>query len=67
MIGELVACNLVGGLQLVNCLTFRHQRFVGAVSHISIDQTAKSSRGVVVSSEGGVLAVLNPRDGSIRK
>lgn len=43
----------------------RHQQYVGPVSYISVDPSAKSSRGVVVASERGVLAVLDPHDGSI--
>ena len=38
---------------------------MGAVSYVSVDQSAKSSKGVVVASETGVLAVLSPNDGSI--
>ena len=44
----------------------RHHSYVGAVSYISIDQSAKNSRGVVVASEEGLLAVLSPQDGIIR-
>ena len=40
---------------------------MGGVSYVSVDQSAKSSRGVVVASETGVLAVLSPNDGSISK
>ena len=38
---------------------------MGGVSYISVDQSAKNYRGVVVASESGVLAVLAPSDGSI--
>ncbi len=44
----------------------RHHRYVGEVSYISIDPSAKSTRGVVVASETGVLAVLDPHYGDIR-
>ena len=40
---------------------------MGGVSYISVDQSAKSYRGVVVASESGVLAVLAPSEGSISK
>ena len=48
-------------------LGFRHQEYVGGVSYVSVDQSAKSNRGIVVASEKGVLAVLSPGDGSISK
>lgn len=38
---------------------------MGEVSFVSVDQSAKSNRGLVVASETGVLAVLSPHDGSI--
>ena len=38
---------------------------MGAVSYISVDQSPRSGRGVVVASETGVLAVLDPQDGSL--
>ena len=40
---------------------------MGGVSYISVDQSAKNYRGVVVASESGVLAVLTPSDDSISK
>lgn len=45
----------------------RHHKYVGSVSYISVDPSAKSSRGVVVASETGVLAVLDAEDGGMRK
>ena len=38
---------------------------MGPVSYISVDPSARSSRGVVVASELGMLAVLDPHDGSV--
>jgi len=46
-------------------LGYRRQEYVGGVSYVSVDQSAKSNRGIVVASEKGVLAVLSPGDGSI--
>ncbi len=40
---------------------------MGRVSYVSVDQSARRNKGVVVASEDGVLAVLNSQDGSIRK
>ena len=38
---------------------------MGPVSYISVEPSARSTRGIVVASETGVLAVLDPEDGSI--
>lgn len=44
----------------------RHQEHVGSVSYVSVDYGASGSgRGVVVASEAGMLAVLDPGDGSV--
>lgn len=41
------------------------RQYIGSVSYISVDQSARSVRGVVAASEKGVLAVLDPHDGSL--
>ena len=43
----------------------RHRRYVGPVSYISQDQSAKGNRAVVVASENGVLAAINPSSGKL--
>lgn len=48
-----------------NVILKRHQRYVGPVSYISLEYTAKSSRPVVVASESGVLAAVEPRNGDL--
>lgn len=40
---------------------------MGTVSYISVDQSAKGNRGVVVGSNTGVLGVLDPHDGTLRE
>lgn len=40
---------------------------MGTVSYISVDQSAKGNRGVVVGSDTGVLGVLDPHDGTLRE
>lgn len=40
---------------------------MGGVSYVSLDPSGKSVRGVVVASEMGVLAVLDPHHGDIRR
>lgn len=52
---------------LIGMPTCRQQRYVGTVSYISVDQVSGGRKGIVVASETGVLAVLNPEDGSISK
>ena len=51
-------CALIG-------ISSRRRVFVGSVSYLSVEQSARSSRGVVAASEAGVLAVLDPDDGSV--
>ena len=49
----------------MRCFVSRRRQYIGSVSYISVDQSARSVRGVVAASEKGVLAVLDPHDGSL--
>lgn len=65
MTGKVKWVSPVVGIIWRSHLASRYRRYVGAVSYISVDQLPRSGRGVVVASETGVLAVLDPQDGSL--